>query len=752
VLVDEFQDTNASQWRLVARLIESWGEGAGLAHDGPLQPSIFIVGDRKQSIYGFRDADVRMLRRAGRYISALRPAGKVRRSISRSFRAAPGLLAFTNDLFASIDTATPRRDAFRYTSRDRFPVEAAPETADTLGLVASPTVLAAADAIAAEVARLLDAGTVRDRHTGLPRAVRPGDIAILFRARESHREIEAALEGRGVPTYVYKGLGFFDADEVKDLVALLRYLANPASRLRGAAFLRSRIVRLSDPGVRLLAPSFAAIVEGRADIPADVDEEDRRVLRRLRTSLGRWLTLVDRVPPAELLDRVIHDSAYAFELRGARAGQARENLKKIRAMTRRLQNSGYATVARIADHLDRLSAGDESNAVVDALDAVNLMTVHAAKGLEFPVVFVTHLTRGTGGRGDPLLIVPAGPAGRPLVSVGGHLPEAVAAADERDREETKRLLYVAVTRARERLYLAAVLKQGKFRPGSGSLAEVLPQSMREAFVQAAAGAGGTRVEWRSESGGAHALSVVAPPEAGERQPVPEAQPPIAVPPLSDFAPLTDITGQRRVAAAGRAMTGAGAHEPSGEAPSGSRQAPASAALVGTVVHRLFQAALARPDVDEQWLRDRVRSLVPAEDEAIGVEMDEVLADAVGYFLALRRRPDVAALLGSGTCHFEVPFSVRLAGDGEDGIDREPIVVRGSIDCLSVQADGRVTVVELKTGRPQGWHEAQLATYVRAAQSLFPGRQVEGRLIYAEADATGTGNRASNQLGGPESRL
>jgi ATP-dependent helicase/nuclease subunit A len=741
VLVDEFQDTNASQWRLVARLIEAWGEGIGLAHDGPLQPSIFIVGDRKQSIYGFRDADVRMIRRASRYISALRPAGRVRRSISRSFRAAPALLAFTNDLFASMDSSAPRADAFRYTDRDRFPVESAPTGSDALGVVAAQAAPAAAAAVAAEIARLLEAGIVHDRQTKLPRPARPGDIAILFRARESHREIEAALEARGIPTYVYKGLGFFDADEVKDLVALLRYLANPASPLRAAAFLRSRLARLSDPAVRAIAPDFAAIVEGREPIPSGPEEEDRRVLHRLRASLGRWLPLVDRVPPAEVLDLVIHDAAYAFELRGARAAQARENLKKIRAMTRRLQNRGYATMSRVADHLDLLSAGDESNAVVDALDAVNLMTVHAAKGLEFAIVFVTHLTRGTGGRADPIVLVPAGPSGTPLVSVGGSLPEAGAAVEERNREETKRLLYVAVTRARERLYLSAVLKNGKFRPGPGSLAEVLPPSIRDLFVEALAQPAAARMEWRAESGGTHRVCVVA---GSDSTAIATGVTPAAAT-LSDFARMTDINGQRRVAAAERAMARGGDRAAVDDAGADTRQPSAGTALVGTVVHRLFQAAGRRAEPDDEWLDQRARAFISASDDAPGVDTNGVVAEAVAVFKALRRQPELAALIESAACEFEVPFSVRLSADAEAG-QPGPVVVRGSIDCLATLPDGRVRVVELKTGRPQSWHQAQIDTYVRAARALFPGVRVEGQLVYADFDATGTGERASNQMG------
>ncbi len=322
VLVDEFQDTSRAQWRLVARLIESWGEGAGLSHDAPLQPSIFIVGDRKQSIYGFRDADVRLLGRARRHIQALRPGARVRRSISRSFRSAPDLLAFTNDLFGAIEVADRRPDAFRYRDSDRFPVAAGLGNTgeESLGIVPAGNAAESAAVIAREVERLLSDALVRDRQTGLPRPAQPGDFAILFRSRESHREFESALESKGIPTYVYKGLGFFDADEVKDLVALVRYLADPSSDLRAAALLRSRLARLSDVGVRRLAPRLAeALMTDEEGVAGVLDGEDRRALVRLRASLRRWLPLVDRIPPAELLDVVLRDSAYA--VRAARTAR-----------------------------------------------------------------------------------------------------------------------------------------------------------------------------------------------------------------------------------------------------------------------------------------------------------------------------------------------------------------------------------------------------------------------------------------------
>ncbi len=331
--------------------------------------------------------------------------------------------------------------------------------------------------MAAEARRLVDAAVpVRDRQTGMARPIAPADIAVLFRSRDSHRAYEAALERAGLSTYVYKGLGFFDADEVQDLMALLAFLANPAIETRAAAFLRSRFVRLSDGAVAALAPRFHAALVATGPPEAPLDAEDRRALDQVRGALPRWLEMVDRVTPAELVDRVVRESAYAYEMRGPRRAQARENVKKLRAMIRRIQNRGYATLGRIADHLAELAVGDESNAIVDAGDAVSLMTVHAAKGLEFPVVFVVNVGRGTGGPRAPIRVLDDG-RGEPSVAIGDFESEADQDAQAREREETKRLLYVALTRARDRLYLSGVVKEGALKPGRGSLGEVLPRSV-----------------------------------------------------------------------------------------------------------------------------------------------------------------------------------------------------------------------------------------------------------------------------------
>jgi ATP-dependent helicase/nuclease subunit A len=720
VLVDEFQDTSRAQWELVELLIASWGEGAGLAHSGPLQPSVFIVGDRKQSIYAFRDADVSVLREAGRHLELLRPDGDVRRTISRSFRSVPGVLAFVNDVCETLDTAPSRADAFRYEEGDRFPLADTSEDGgeDALGIVPGDTPEACAEVVADEIASLIGReATIRDRETGLRRAARPGDIAILFRTRETHREFEQALERRNVPAYVYKGLGFFDADEIKDVLALLRYLAEPTSNLRAAAILRSGFGGVSDEGLRRLSPGLAGVLQGEPPEAAMVlDEDDRAAMDVSRRSLQRWCGLVDRMPPAELLDLILAESAYAVRLRGVRLAYARENLKKIRAIIRRIQNRGYATMGRIADHLDRLAVGDEPNAVIDALDAVSLMTVHAAKGLEFPVVFVVNAARGTGNRRDAIRIA-GNPAGDAIsVAVGDYRSEADEDDAAREREETKRLLYVALTRARDRLYLSTALKDGRVQPGRGSLADVWPPSLLDIF---AAGYGSAdRVNWNGPAGNVHRFRVVKPyPDAGGAV---HSKSPLAAP-ETDFEPVAEPTAVRTsvaavVAAEPLIITDYGsAHSVSrrsGEA------AKADDVLIGLLVHRLLQR-FGVTLVEDEVLAAAVTGFLRREHTDAASDPG-IIGDVVARFRALRDRPEFKTQYATGAVFHEVPFS--FAADGR--------IIRGAIDCLIRHDDGSIHILEFKTGRRRAEHRRQAEIYRRAAEAIFADKVVAVDVVYA----------------------
>jgi ATP-dependent exoDNAse (exonuclease V) beta subunit len=733
VLVDEFQDTSRAQWELVSLLVQSWGEGAGLTSSGPLPPSIFIVGDRKQSIYAFRDADVSILEDARRYIEALRPGGDARRAISRSFRSVPALLAFVNDVSRDMPKSEGRRDAFRYGEDDRFPLDGAViDAADhSLGLVTGDTPDACAETTAAEIVRLLAEGTVvRDKVTGVRRPVTPADIAILFRTRDSHREFEAALDRRGIAAYVYKGLGFFDADEIKDVLALLWYLADPVSDLRAAALLRSRVLRLSDEAIRRLAPNLAASLRGAAAPPVDLDPADAATLAQARESCTRWRGLVDRLPPAELLDLVLTESAYFVEMRGPRLLQARENLKKMRALIRRIQNRGYATLGRIAAHLDRLAVGDESNAVIDALDAVNLMTVHASKGLEFPIVFLVNLARGTGSFRDPIRVVvvadsesgddpthvraPGCESGHHLtpsrvsVAVGDFRSDADEDDAAKEREETKRLLYVALTRARDRLYLGSVLKEGRLQPGRGSLAEVLPSALVDQFAAVEGDA-----EWRASSGTVHRFRCCA---AANVEPANlEPSDPgslIPGPGLRELEPLTDRARQR--------MSVASAIAGDRERERVDRITPASDRLVGTLVHRLLQRAGGDELATSDATRERAARLLGYDEIEESDDVDALIDGAVDAYVAIRAREDVRVLYAAGRTLHEVPFTMTIDGR----------ILRGTVDCLVETAPGRFTILEFKTGRKRPEHQAQVDLYLDAMRQVFPDSLIDARLIYA----------------------
>jgi ATP-dependent exoDNAse (exonuclease V) beta subunit len=352
---------------------------------------------------------------------------------------------------------------------------------------------------------------------------------------------------------------------------------------------------------------------------------------------------------------------------------------------------------RIADHIDALTAGDESNAVIEALDAVNLMTVHASKGLEFPIVFVVNMAKGASGPPRPVRVIVSGDE-EPSVSIGPFVSDMDEMDRVRERHEGRRLLYVALTRARDRLYLSSALKKGAVAPGRGSLAEVLPESICGLFARAASAfPEAPTVAWTSSAGHTFEFRICRASDA-----VAQIAAATEGRPAAFFGPTAAAPTHRAVTQMIR--------------PGPTAAVSAASAAIGILVHRLIRhAGIHEKTPDEQamvareWIR---RNLDGSVDE------EPVLEAALAAIRRPATRERVLSLLGSGEPFFEVPFSFT-----EDGV-----VVRGSIDCL-IRSSAQIQVLEFKTGSSAPEHEIQRDVYVRAARAMFPNLPVEGHLIY-----------------------
>jgi ATP-dependent helicase/nuclease subunit A len=339
------------------------------------------------------------------------------------------------------------------------------------------------------------------------------------------------------------------------------------------------------------------------------------------------------------------------------------------------------------------------------------MTVHAAKGLEFPVIFLVNIGKGAGGSRSPIRLVADGGGGQPSVSIGDYLSDADADAVEREREETKRLLYVAVTRARDRLYLSAVVAGERLTRARGSLADVLPASLTDLLTAAASDDTPETLDWGGNTG-RHLFTVcraVTPVR-------PVAPAPDFTRTRSDFDAIADMPPVGRLSA-----SVAGGPVPEAPAWRTDGSTPESARLVGTLVHRLFEHVGIQAIEDHVLLADRLLSLVHPRERAGVADLGDVIREARARFEAISQRPVLAELLESGERLHEVPFALRREGE----------LVHGTIDTL-VRAGGVVTVIEVKTGRRAPAHEHQLALYVEAARALFPPPdRVRGVLVYPD---------------------
>ena len=309
-------------------------------------------------------------------------------------------------------------------------------------------------------------------------------------------------------------------------------------------------------------------------------------------------------------------------------------------------------------------------------------------------------------------VIEQGPTGESEVAF--HANDATKLEDRREAEELRRLLYVAVTRARDRLYLAAEVEPGRGVRNQGrSLASLMPDSLKHAFAIAAGAPSLEEVTWASRDA-VFAFRVCRAPADHRRSletPEPERRTGVLAAPLV-------TTGTRVVAAT---LTEA-ADEPSVARRGRQKVSPGAARLVGTVVHRLFQRNV-DPAMAADELLALTRALVRGDEQVDVPDPVELASSAAELYRAFRQRPDVSALLSAGRCYYEVPFSY-------DPPSRPGERVRGSVDCLILGDDGTATVLEFKTGRPKPEHEAQARLYADALKAAFGHDRVSTHVLYA----------------------
>jgi ATP-dependent helicase/nuclease subunit A len=473
-LIDEFQDTNPTQGQLLETLTAN--------------ATITIVGDVKQSIYGFRRADVQVFQD---WQMQIHPNDSPV-ELSLSFRTHRSLLTQINQVFAPVlmDLHQPLK-AHRNEQLEPLPeiqlytviVEEDDKNDKTIDTSLEACRRVEAQKIADLVYDMLHAPIqVHDKPSGDLRPIRPADIAILSRTREPLELYGNAIAARGIPILKFGGGNLLDTREAKDAWAMLRFLSDPVDSLALATVLRSPFFAISDRILYLFAQSLPEKISWWKHLKTAEDS----VLSHAYNTLNRLLNVRRTEAPTRLLqwcDRLTGYTAVIANLPGGdrRIADWTGFIELVRSL-----EAGSFDVLAVVRKLKRIHAADvtvDRPALVSG-DAVSLMTIHASKGLEWPVVIVPDLSRSLSNdtssvRFDSEL----GIAIKLEDEDGDKQTSALYTLLEQrkkisDREEDKRVLYVALTRARDRLILTAAAPNGGsldiLAPGLDRLIEPIP--------------------------------------------------------------------------------------------------------------------------------------------------------------------------------------------------------------------------------------------------------------------------------------
>ena len=467
-LVDEFQDTNGVQQRLLERLALPAGRRAA---------NLFIVGDRKQSIYSFRGADVDVFREM---TSTLVAAGGETKPLHLNFRSQPPLIAFFNHLFARLfqlpeDMPLELRRALHELGyvehEDSEPKRKLRDEGPLVELMVTAKVPVEDDPRAERDTRVLDAKQIARRITALKSAtpdLKYGDIALLFRAMTHVQIYESAFRHANIPYQTVLGRGFYEREEITDLIQLLRFLDNKTDELALAAVLRSPLCGISDNALLALRTPptrrLYTALQNHREIDYITDEEHELLDRACRL-INRLVARRHHYSIHDLLRLAVYESEYMTVVAANFDGAQRlANIQRLFTLAARFESSGTHLIrdfVRYVEEFEAIGSRESEGQIDQAADAVRLMTIHQAKGLEFPVVVIPDLQRLSRVATDHWVLLDRHqgltlkvPDGRGNLVAGCTFSSFEKRHAYRELFESMRLLYVAATRAEDRLILS----------------------------------------------------------------------------------------------------------------------------------------------------------------------------------------------------------------------------------------------------------------------------------------------------------
>ncbi|MBN2556859.1 MAG: UvrD-helicase domain-containing protein, partial [Anaerolineales bacterium] len=437
LLVDEFQDTNTRQQDIVQALSGAKG-------------GLFVVGDARQSIYRFRGADVSMFRSLRRELAS---SGGAAFELDTTFRAHVSLLQAMEVFLKSMmgeDEALAEAYEIPYSGLKPHRSDASPEIQPPYleiivgwGESAAEGRRAAAERLAAHLRQMRASGEIKAWD----------DVALLFRASTAFPVYELALEEVGIPFVTVAGRGFFDRPEVRDVLNALTALSMPWDDLALAGWLRSPVVGLRDDSLVRLCRQAEPLAQVLAGDLSFLPAGEMRLAEVFYQRFQNLREQVDRVPVSVLLEELLR----AFGYRVLMAGINHRMLRNLEKLVEDARASGLIRIGEFLDYIQTLRdvGVREGEAPMEVSGAIQLMTVHKSKGLEFPVVVVADA--GYRGRSGGALLLAEPEYGLSVQPDRIETPLLVRYAGFqdvcRDEAENKRLLYVAATRAREKLIL-----------------------------------------------------------------------------------------------------------------------------------------------------------------------------------------------------------------------------------------------------------------------------------------------------------